>query len=384
VKNQVPLERIPKELNDQSGKPIVEAIRPIETIQTIEAIKEIQEGRGSKRDHESDGAPPAENSISSDAVVQSHLSLDHTRSMVRSNGRHSSEQKLRSPEEENSLGQGWNKPNVNNGVPIVSVPLPENSLGRIYSSREQTETMLRSKYNSSNEKTPLGKMQNLGDGQQRSQHVEYQYMLSIEDHAVPEKRRMGRRSSTPFTSTSSDHAEAKMASLRRAKSAEKLFVVVETVDAPPMIVFPPEKINVEEVKRLSTDLRDYKLIHNNIKNRKSSRSDGLSVNGSMDDSIALSCTGSLTSSGFGAIGARSLEAHDPATWSRWAQEAILVRDRFLRLVLIGSSIVIAQLELLHKRVTQVYGDERSSDGSITSQSRKVSVEESLAMGGSIR
>jgi NADPH-ferrihemoprotein reductase len=346
--------------------------------------KRSKKGRGSKRDHESDGAPPAENSISSDAVVQSHLSLDHTRSMVLSNGRHSSEQKLKSPEEENSLGQGWNKPNVNrNGVPIVSVPLPENSLGRIYSSREQTETMLRSKYNSSNEKTPLGKMQNLGDGQQRSQHVEYQYMLSIEDHAVPEKRRMGRRSSMPFTSTSSDHAEAKMASLRRAKSAEKLFVVVETVDAPPMIVFPPEKINVEEVKGLSTDLRDYKLIHNNIKNRKSSRSDGLSVNGSMDDSIALSCTGSLTSSGFAPSELDRLKR----TIQRLGADGPKKRSSFGSVSstgTIGSSIVIAQLELLHKRMTQVYGDEKSSDGSATSQSRKVSVEESLAMSGSIR
>lgn len=354
--------------------------------------KRSKKERGSKREHgimtdESEGAPPTENSISSDVVFEgAHLEMDHTRAMALSNGRNSSEyQKWRSPEEEKSLRQVWNKPHFNrNGIPIVSVPSQENStLGRIYSSAEQTETTTRTKNNTplTNEKNPLGTVQSLSDGQHKSQHFEYQYMLSTEDHAVPEKRRMGRRSSMPFTSSSSDRTEPRVALLRRTKSAEKLSIVVENTDPPPMIVFPKEKINVDEVNGRSTEFRDYKLIHNDIKKRKSSRSDGLSVNGSID---ALSFSGSMGNSG-GFIPSE-LERLK-CTIQRLGAEGPKKRSSFGSVSSTGtngSSIVIAQLELLQKRMTQAYGDEKSSDVSATSQSRKLSVQESLAMGGSIR
>ena len=209
------------------------------------------------------------------------------------------------------------------------------------------------------------------------QHQFCQWSMPTLPSEYAGRSRMCRRSSLPLFSTSKVVTVTKQSSLRRAKSAEKL--ATEICEAPPIILFPTSKSD-KVVDLAITDCRDFSIIRRNAINRQNRKEgDGsLEEVASRSGSIALSMTGSTFASAEIERLKRSIMQRVSFDGSRRPSTGSIgshsTRD---------SSVVIAQLELLQRMMTQCEDEISTDDGSVTSFSG-VSLETSLAGVGSKR
>ena len=195
-------------------------------------------------------------------------------------------------------------------------------------------------------------------------------------------RRMGRASSMPFAATKTDLTSRTISPdpQRRSQSLDR-DVGVNSDEEPPMVMFPSQNEDHEEPEDVSDALRDFTKIFNSLRNRRDTASGGASVDGYISGgSICGSLCGSLMSSSSHV--AAELERLK-ATIER--RGSIGEGSKPSRLSLgsgpegiRGSSVVIAQLELLQRRMNEsANGDDKIIGGTL-------SLAESLVRSGSVR
>jgi NADPH-ferrihemoprotein reductase len=180
-----------------------------------------------------------------------------------------------------------------------------------------------------------------------------------------------RRSSTPLQSSWNElSVEEKGSFCRRSKSADR--AILDPDEPPPLIIFP---INVNKLQESNTDdPRPREVIRNNLLNK-----------GIVPGNDNLSLCGSFAPSLAGSTGFASTEIERlRQTIMRRGSSTSSRRPSFSSIGTSstrGSSVVIAQLELLQKRVAEHLDEDIAS---LASSIKGLSLRHSLAIGGSVR